>query len=127
VREYWTSTAPSAEGGSFGDVGLAGAKTVIAALAPGHLAAIAGRAMDLPRTFFTSPVRSVASSQNNLGDAKQTEEVDGACDPNLSTHIASSVQAQAAAFDRFSVRSLRPAFVTILTLSTTIQTGKKMR
>jgi len=55
VKEYWTSTAPSAEGGSFGDVGLAGAKTVIAALAPGHLAAIAGRAMDLPELSSPRP------------------------------------------------------------------------
>ena len=40
--------APSAEAGSFGDVRLSDAKTVTAALRPGHLAAIAGRAMDLP-------------------------------------------------------------------------------
>ena len=71
--------------------------------------------MHLPRTFFTSPVRSVASSQNNVRDAKKTEEADGTRDPNLSTHIAfvlislSSVQAQATALDRFSVRSLCPA------------------
>jgi hypothetical protein len=65
--------------------------------------------MDLPRAFFTSPARSVASGQDNVGDARKTEEADGTRDPNLSTHIASSIQAQATALDRFSVRSLCPA------------------
>ena len=51
--------APSAEAGSFGDVRLSDAKTVTAALRPGHLAAIAGRAMDLPE--FSSHRLSAAS------------------------------------------------------------------
>jgi hypothetical protein len=45
--------------------------------------------MDLPALSSHRPY--AASSQNNVGDAKQTKEADGACDPNLSTHFASAV------------------------------------